>query len=639
MSGRRGGNRIRGPQSALTDFLASNNISAAQIRDDYARRVAEAEQQANAGEGSSNANPPNVEDEAAAAAGAAAIERETEKARKRKRDQDDAIEEIKKSKKSKSKKKAPSKKKGKKKDSGDEDSDADYDDAIALDIYRKSMPTPGQLEHCEICNKRFTVTPYSKSGPDGGLLCTPCGKELDKESKADKKAQAKKPAGRKRRKLESDRLDGLAVGGAKTLQQLCIQKVAQHHEDVDELGDMPFPILERLSEIFAKKRVLNPRTVKLFVRPDLDTIAIHDAAYLEVEDYKNMFAVAPNIEKLILRNACQFKDEALEYMMDRCDKLKSIQLYAANLVTNDMWHSLFKRYGPQLEAVKLQWLDAAFEDNTVQEMVEDCPNLKRIKLKLCKRIGETSIVPIAKLKNLEHLSLQTTQETSSAALVHLITSVGSKLRTFSLEKFIDADDTVLAAIRDSCSKLSKLRFADNDVATDAGYAALFQSWKNPPLHFADFNSTRDIDNNNSTGPEDAIGLASAGFKALMAHSGSALVNLDISSCRHITLEAYLDVFGSGQIYPSLEIINISFCSPVETSVVAGIFKSCPSLKQVVAFGCFDILDVVVPRGIALIGVPKAQDAIEQFGVGLDVNEALGRMIEMESAAGVIEAAA
>ncbi|KAF1351415.1 hypothetical protein BDV97DRAFT_421359 [Delphinella strobiligena] len=634
MSGRRGGNRIRGPQSALTDFLASNNISAAQIRDDYARRVAEAEQQANAGEGSSNANPSNALDEAAAA-----IEREAEKARKRKRDQDDAIEEIKKSKKSKSKKKAPSKKKGKKKDSGDEDSDADYDDAIALDIYRKSMPTPGQLEHCEICNKRFTVTPYSKSGPDGGLLCTPCGKELDKESKADKKAQAKKPAGRKRRKLESDRLDGLAVGGAKTLQQLCIQKVAQHHEDVDELGDMPFPILERLAEIFAKKRVLNSRTVKLFVRPDLDTIAIHDAAYLEVEDYKDMFAVAPNIEKLILRNACQFKDEALEYMMDRCDKLKSIQLYAANLVTNEMWHNLFKRYGPQLEDVKLQWLDAAFEDNTVQEMVEDCPNLKRVKLKLCKRIGETSIVPIAKLKNLEHLSLQSTQETSSDALVHLITSVGSNLRTLSLEKFIDADDTVLAAIRDSCTKLSKLRFAENDVATDAGYAALFQSWKNSPLHFADFNSTRDIDNNNSPGPEDAIGLASAGFKAFMAHSGSALVNLDISSCRHITLQAFLDVFGSGQIYPSLETINISFCSPVETSVVAGIFKSCPALKQVVAFGCFDILDVVVPRGIALIGVPKAQDAIEQFGVGLDVNEALGRMMEMESAAGVIEAAA
>lgn len=46
-----------------------------------------------------------------------------------------------------------------------------------------------------------------------------------------------------------------------------------------------------------------------------------------------------------------------------------------------------------------------------------------------------------------------------------------------------------------------------------------------------------------------------------------------------------------------------------------------------AFGCFDVTDVVVPRGVVLIGVPKAQDEIEQFGVGIGVEEAVGRMIE------------
>lgn len=115
---------------------------------------------------------------------------------------------------------------------------------------------------------------------------------------------------------------------------------------------------------------------------------------------------------------------------------------------------------------------------------------------------------------------------------------------------------------------------------------------------------------------------------MMKHSGSNLKHLDISSCRHIELGAFIDVFNGAESYPLLEYINVSFCNRVDTTVIAGIFKSCPALKKLVAFGCFDVADVVVPRNIALIGVPRAQDAIEQFGVGIDVEEALGRMIEV-----------
>lgn len=136
---------------------------------------------------------------------------------------------------------------------------------------------PGQLENCEICSKRFTVTNYSKTGPEGGLVCSPCGKELAAEEKTSVK-KTKKAAPKTRRKAESNRLDGLVSSGSKTLQQLCIEKVADNHQDVEEFGDLPNMIIDRLSEIFAKRRVLNPRTLPLFLRPDLDTVAIHDAA-------------------------------------------------------------------------------------------------------------------------------------------------------------------------------------------------------------------------------------------------------------------------------------------------------------------------------------------------------------------------
>ncbi|PSK60340.1 DNA repair protein rhp7 [Elsinoe australis] len=611
MSGRRNANRIRGPQSALTDFLAANNISAAQIRDDYERRQREAELAATAnGEGPSTRGQTAEENEAEIQEAIVAAEEAAETSRKRKRNEKEAIEKIKNAKK---------KKKSKKNESDDDDYDA-------LDIYKKAKPMPGQFEHCEICDKRFTVTPYSKEGPDGGLLCTPCGKQQTKDVKAEAKAQQKKPAGRKRRQVESNRLDGIAPNRAKSLQQLCIEKVVQYHDDVDELGDMPQALLERVSAIFSKKRVMTSKTLKLFVRPDLDTIAIHDAAYLTVEDYQQMFAVAPGITKLVLRNAHQLKDEAVEYMLDKCDKINYLQLYTANLVSDDMWIKIFQKYGKQLETVKLEWLDATFGDDIAVAMIANCPNIKRLKFKRCRRLGQDTVEVISKLKHLEHLSLQTTSEVTPEALVNLINRVGPGLRTLSLEHFLDLDDSVLDAIHNKCTLLTKLRITENDTATDAGFASLFTNWSSIPLTIVDLNSTRDMDNNNPNGPEEAIGLADIGFRALISHSGDLLRHLDIASCRHISLGTFNEVFDGKKTYPALETINFSFCSCVDTRVIAGVFKSCPALKKVIAFGCFDVMDVVVPRGVVLIGVPKAQDAIEQVGAGMGVEEAIGRMV-------------
>lgn len=345
-----------------------------------------------------------------------------------------------------------------------------------------------------------------------------------------------------------------------------------------------------------------------------------------MEDYQQMFAVAPGITKLVLRNAHQLKDEAVEYMLDKCDKINYLQLYTANLVSDDMWIKIFQKYGKQLETVKLEWLDATFGDDIAVAMIANCPNIKRLKFKRCRRLGQDTVDVISKLKHLEHLSLQTTSEVTPQALVNLINRVGPGLRTLSLEHFLDLDDSVLDAIHNKCTLLTKLRITENDTATDAGLASLFTNWSNIPLTTVDLNSTRDMDNNNPNGPEEAIGLADTGFRTLMSHSGDLLRQLDIASCRHISLGTFNEVFDGKKTYPALETINLSFCSCVDTRVIAGVFKSCPALKKVIAFGCFDVMDVVVPRGVVLIGVPKAQDAIEQVGAGMGVEEAIGRMV-------------
>ena len=482
-------------------------------------------------------------------------------------------------------------------------------------MYKKSQPLPGQLENCELCDKRFTVTAYSKTGPDGGLLCTKCSKEQEAQKKKDQKPKKQAGSKEKRRENQSKLLDGIVQTGPKTLQDLCIEKIANNIHEVDEFGDLPPSLLHQLSKILSRKRIITPRTLNLFLRPDFDTLDLYDCGKLEVEDYIRIFSVVPNIENLNLRNAGQFKDEVIDYILERDVPLKNIQLEAANLVSDKKWGALFEKIGNRLESLKLAWLDYSMDDGTLTHLIRLCPNLKRLKLKKCFRLGDEALGALCNLKSLQQLSLRFPQPTSASALAHLISSIGSSLRTLSLENFEEADDSVLLQIHSSCTRLEKLRFTENDYCTDAGFTSLFTDWANPPLAFVDLSSNRSIDYTKPDGPDEPTGLASTGFQALMNHSGSRLERLDISSCRHITYATFSSVFNGNTQYPNLKDINISFLTRIDTAVVAGLFRSCPLMAKVTAFGCFNIQDAEVPKGVALIGVPNAQDSIVQEGHG------------------------
>lgn len=607
-SRRRNGNAIRGPQSALTDFLASHNISAQQINLDYQARVQQAQQA-----------------EAAAAATAAAEEdKENEdeedaaEIKKRKRKEEKAIAKLKQSKDFKKRKLDHQ--------TANPDASSD-DDALARDMLRKpskAPPRPGQLSNCEVCDKRFTVTPYTLAGPDGGLLCTKCGKELKDEKKkadaAEKKKVTRAPRGKAKRQAESDRLMGDVRSGAKSLVEHCVSKVADVVNDVEEFGDLPQSLLDRLSQILSKKRVLTPRTLQLFLQPNIDRIAVYDCAKLESEDFDKIFAFMPDVERVNLRMAGQMKDPSLRYMLEKCKKITHLQLGATNLISDQAWCELFHQRGSSLESLKLSELNDAMRDDTVQVMAESCTNLKRLKMKACSHMTEASINSLCNLQGLEHLSLAVAQDDCrSEALVNLVTSLGPTLQTLSLTKFIDADDSVLQAVKTHCKSLTKFRLTSSTSCTDAMFASLFdKSWGNPGLTFVDLNSDRDIDG----GPDedamdccdDAIGFGSAGLRALFAHSGKKLEQLDLHSCRDISLEALMDVFDGKKQYPYLRNMDLSFVKHVDEAVMAGIFQSCPSLEKLTVFACFSAREARIPPGVAVIGLPNAQSAIEIMNV-------------------------
>lgn len=595
---RTNGNAIRGPQSALTDYLAANQISAQQINLDYQNRVRQAQQQEENDAASAVAEGQQSD------GGEDPAER-----RKRKRKEEKAIAAIKASKEFKKRKFDHRQKEG----SGAESND----DALAREMLNKpkgkAPPKPGQLANCEVCEKRFTVTPYTLGGQNGGLLCTKCGKDFKTDQKKLENAakKARKPVQRARkRQQESNRMMGDVKPGARSLVEQCVRKVADVVNDIEEFGDLPQRLLDRLSQILSLKRVLTPRTLNLFLQPDIDRIAVYDCGRLETEDFSRIFAFMPNVERVNLRFAGQFKDENIRYMIEKCRQIKHLQLGASNLLSNPAWIELFETLGPQLESLKLSELNNSLDDEVVQQLTQHCAKLERLKLRGCTHMTSASVPYLKELKRLEHLTLAVGQDCQPEILVDLITSLGPNLKTLCLEDFHEADDTVLQAVRAHCRSLAKLRLTGNANYTDQAFKELFTEWPNAPLSFVDLSSNRDLDSSSLDADIDCpLGFASAAMVALMGHSGQSINTLDLHSNRHINHEALTRVFAGEQQYPELRKVDLSFVTHVNDVVIDGIFQSCPNLEKLAVFACFQAQQVTIPSGIAVIGLPNAQAAV------------------------------
>ncbi|KAI1117163.1 hypothetical protein F5Y14DRAFT_373070 [Nemania sp. NC0429] len=590
------GRFIRGPQSALTDFLASHNISASRIQSDAAaRRAAAPARRSSDASASAAASGQAQDDEVDNVVSDRAAATTARRARDQKRKkQEEAIDKIKKS-------RAYKRRRGL-------GSESDNDLALAL-LSEKMAPLPGQMSNCEVCGKRFTVTPYTRSGPEGGLVCVPCGKELAKDEDANKKPNKKRAAaapkgGVGRRKIQSRILDGTYYVGAKPLMTLCIEKLANNIDLADDLGDLPQPVIDRIARLLSKSRLLDARTLNLFLQSHHETINVYDAAKLSSDDFIKIFQFVPQLKNLKLRNAIQFTDRVMQYLADRNISLESIYIHGANLLGEDMWIDFLTRKGPHLKSLQVYYTDRHFSDNAVGQLSELCPNLSRLKICHNQQLSDKGIRCIATVDKLEHLSLQCIRRTTTDPYVHVINTIGRQLQTFSIRNVADVDDRLLDAIHENCINLSKLRITDSEFMTDAGFARLFRGWKNKPLEFLDLQKCRHVDSGKPRDNEHKIGLCSEGFEALMEHSGNGLRYLNIHACRHISRETFEKVF-SNKIYANLRYLEISFCEHVNDFIVGSIFRCCPSLQEVNVFGCMKVKDVRVPRGKILVGVPNA----------------------------------
>lgn len=401
-------------------------------------------------------------------------------------------------------------------------------------------------------------------------------------------------------------LDGTYILGAKSLMSLCIETLAKNIDLADDLGYLPPHTIDKIARMLSKKRLLNPNTLNLFLQPTSRDMTVYDTTKLTTDDLVRMFQLVPSMKSLKLKYAIQFKDEVMEYLLSRDQiELESLHIHGANLLSSEMWLKYLTAKGKSLQTLQVYYTDNHFDDKCLAALKDATPSLQRIKVYHNQKVTGKGIGELAHLKQLQHLSVHVHKTVHSDVWVKVLSSVGGGLKTLSLVKTPELDNTVLDAIHTKCRHLSKLRITDSEVMTDAGFARLFTDWRNTPLTFVDLQKCRQLDSQNARSNADGIGLCSDGFKALMAHSGRAMQKLNLHSCRHISTEAFEDVFAPEQVYPELKELELSFCEGVTDFVVGSVFRSCPQLKELNVFGCMTLKDVRVPRGKILVGMPNA----------------------------------
>ncbi|KAI1214651.1 RNI-like protein [Annulohypoxylon truncatum] len=466
---------------------------------------------------------------------------------------------------------------------------------------------PGQTENCEICQQRFTVTPYTRAGPNGGLLCTKCGKKLADEEDGKKKGKkaTQGPAGRRKdhRKKQAGGSFGI---GTKSLVTLCIETLAANISLADSFGDLPFMVIDRIARMLSKRRMMNAHTLELFLQHQPEDVRIYDASQLEQQDYLRIFQVCPKLKHLKLYNAIQFRDEVMEYLIGRDFTLESLYLAGANLLTEKGWWDYLKVKGGHLKSLRVYFTDQHFNQGVLQALQLFCLSLVRLKIYHNQQILDSQLEHIAKIPSLRHVSLHLIKPTTTCTYVYIIQHLGKNLETFSIRMVPQVGDELLEEIHEKCAKLTKLRITHSEVMTDAGFTKLFTGWKNKPLKVIDFEKCLPMTDETPQENADTVGLHASGFEAMMNHSGSKLKKLNLHGCRHISGDAFEAVFASGKKYPELLDLEVSFCEAVTDLIVGLIFKSCPRLEKLNVFGCMRVSDVRVPRGKILIGLSNAK---------------------------------
>ncbi|KAN0066305.1 UV-damaged DNA-binding protein rad7 [Thecaphora frezii] len=501
-----------------------------------------------------------------------------------------------------------------KKDDGDDDGDADYQDpAGAFGLpepggsrsnFSYSTRAPGSIAYCGTCKAKFTVTQYTKVVPGSGALCHRCGAAYKGEGAAAADGDAYKPPVPKKRQPRRKNVNILDAGHkvVPSLQKWCIEIISRYIEDLEMLGYIGAQNLDAISKSISKNRSLNPRTLQLFLLPDITTLSLYDCSKLDSESLQTIPTFAPRLQKINLQLCGQLDNAAIDLWAQKLSELRMLELYGPYLVRKEAWHRFFQTVGARLESFKIRE-SPRFDLGCAQQMVQHCPNLRELGLAQIGPLDAAMLKPLECYTSLTYLDISDPgvsapgippKSLEDAGVISLLKAVGGNLNHLDISKNLDlTDKVVLEGIAPHCKHLRTLRLVGLEKITSQAMVTLFKT----------MSRHMDEESGEMVGLvrlhlDRMLKLDDSVLPALLEHSGADLVELSLNSVDPLSGDG-LSLLASS--CPNLEKLDLGFCRSVDDAVLEAICQGCPKLKAVFVFGCNRVSDFARSDRVKIIG--------------------------------------
>lgn len=477
-------------------------------------------------------------------------------------------------------------------DFGDSDVSESDPDATEDEGENKGKKNPGQNDTCATCGNLFVVTAFSRAAPRDptamGLLCHDCTMEEVAKEKAQKK---KDHSLRKQRKKQAEALlDQKQYTIVPKLQDLCISLISTHIDDVEALGEIGQENKNKISRILSRNRRLNSDTMKFFLDASLTKLEFWDCSDIDSDSLRMIGAFCPRLESLTLGMCGRLSADVLLYFGEKLTSLTELYIDGAFLISGKTWDDFFTLVGPRLTSLTIRNSHRISSENVVF-MCQHCPNLKVLNMYRLEGVTdsmgyEMAALTLSDLEKVEICYPQAEDVVTDDVIIALCSNVGPQLKELVLDGCSGLTDRILIeGIRPFCPHLQTLSLTNLDQLTDEGIAALFYQWDSSGLVKLCLRR--------------CIALGDNAVNLIVEHSGATLRTLNLNSLAEISLET---IESAAKRLPGLEELDIGFCRGINDRSVELLSENCGLLHKIEVYGNPGVTQQCkIREGIRLIG--------------------------------------